>query len=92
MSRGRAGEKQATGRPAQGRPVRTGLWVTAAVGAVIVAVVTYGLLSTGLVGRGATHDTRAQLAPDVTLGTAAGQVRLSDLRGQPLLLYFSFPG
>ncbi|MBI4339536.1 MAG: hypothetical protein HY680_06240 [Chloroflexi bacterium] len=47
--------------------------------------------ATLMVNRGSPTD-RASLAPDVTLATADGQLRLSDLRGQPLLLYFSFPG
>lgn len=34
----------------------------------------------------------ASLAPDLALSSASGPFRLSDLRGRPVLLYFSFPG
>jgi len=57
--------------------------------AFIAGVVVYSLFATGLMGG---QTANAELAPDVTLTTAEGQVRLSDLRGQPVLLYFSFPG
>ena len=34
----------------------------------------------------------AEPAADITLATEAGDFQLSDLRGQVVLLYFSFPG
>ncbi len=34
----------------------------------------------------------AEPAADITLATEAGNFQLSDLRGQVVLLYFSFPG
>ncbi len=34
----------------------------------------------------------AETAPDVTLATLDGEFRLSENRGEVLLLYFSFPG
>lgn len=33
-----------------------------------------------------------EMAPDITLATAAGEFQLSDRRGEVSLLYFSFPG
>ena len=33
-----------------------------------------------------------EIAPDITLATAAGEFQLSERRGEALLLYFSFPG
>ena len=57
--------------------------------AVVAGVVLYGLFANGLIGG---QMIGTELAPDVTLATANGHVRLSELRGQPLLLYFSFPG
>ena len=33
-----------------------------------------------------------EMAPDIALATAAGEIQLSERRGETLLLYFSFPG
>lgn len=84
------GNKQATSDPTTGRAEKPWLWITGGVITVIVVALAYSLFARDLVGGDATSN--AYLAPDLTLATADGQVRLSDLRGQPLLLYFSFPG
>ena len=80
---------RAVSRRAAARPGRRGLFLSIMVLAFIAGVVVYSLFATGLMGG---QTANAELAPDVTLTTAEGQVRLSDLRGQPVLLYFSFPG
>lgn len=48
-------------------------------------------LSGPLTGSG-TESTTKELAPDITLATAAGNFQLSEHRGKVVVLYFSFPG
>lgn len=91
MSDQRKAKKQTPYRRATGGAANRGLWLTGGLIVVVAAMVTYSLFATGLVGGGGTS-MGAKPAPDVSLATIDGQVRLSDLRGQPLLLYFSFPG
>ncbi len=83
------GASPAVSQPAALRPRRRGLFLWGGALAFIAGVVVYSLLATGSLGG---QMANADIAPDVTLTTAEGQVRLSDLRGQPVLLYFSFSG
>ena len=54
----------------------------------ILGLFAYGILATDLlVGAGS-----GEPAPDVTLKTASGDLRLSEQRGKVVVLYFSFPG
>ena len=72
------------GRDARGRRV---VWL--GVAALVATLLGYGIVANGLlagsVGSG-------DIAPDVTLGTANGELRLSSQHGKVLVLYFSFPG
>lgn len=90
MNRKREDKREAVSRPAKSRPSRKGLWIAGGMVVAIAAVVAFSLFATG--AGGAASGASASLASDVTLVTSDGQVRLSDLRGQPLLLYFGYPG
>lgn len=57
--------------------------------AFIVGLLAYGLFATGA---GGAAQASGEPAPDVSLGTANGEFRLSQNRGKVLVLYFSFPG
>ncbi len=84
-SKGRRGKA-----PPRGRAVwQRGEWWFAGGGA-IVAVALLFVLSTVLSGPETPEPGLA--APDVTLATLGGELRVSDLEGEVVLLYFSFPG
>jgi len=57
--------------------------------ALLLGLVAYGLVATGLPGG---SKAAGGLAPDVRLNTADGEFRLSQQRGKVVVLYFSFPG
>ena len=62
-------------------------------GALALGVILYSLFASGILGSGsAPEKVSADVAPDITLATADGEFRLSEQRGEVLLLYFSFPG
>jgi len=58
------------------------------VAALVATLLGYGIVANGLLAGAVGGD----LAPDVTLGTANGELRLSSQHGKVLVLYFSFPG
>ena len=76
--------------PPRGRAIwRRVKWWFAGGGAA-VAIVLLFVLSTILSGPTTSEPLLA--APDVTLITLSGELRVSDLAGEVVLLYFSFPG
>lgn len=88
MARKQEGKRSATPQSRRALWSRGKWWFIG--GGVAAAIVLLFLLSTSLSG---SKTSKAGIpAPDITLATLDGEIRLSDLRGQPLLLYFSFPG
>lgn len=67
------------------------IWV-GVLGLVLVIVVSGLFATTSRLGSPEGESGSAEPAADITLGTEAGDFQLSDLRGQVVLLYFSFPG
>ena len=59
-------------------------------GGVTAAITLLFVLSTALSGPETSEPRLA--APDVTLATLGGELQVSDLEGEVVLLYFSFPG
>jgi len=66
-------------------------WV-GVLGLVLVIAVSGLFAATSRLGSPEGEAVSVELAADITLGTEAGDFQLSDLRGQAVLLYFSFPG
>jgi len=61
--------------------------------AIVLGIIIYSLFSTGIIGSGGgTSKASADVAPDLTLPTMNGELRLSEERGKVVVLYFSFPG
>ncbi len=58
----------------------------------ILVIVVSGLFAASRLGSPEERSVSAEPAADITLATEAGEFQLSDLRGQVVLLYFSFPG
>ena len=85
ISKGKGSKSTHRGRNLWSR----GKWWFIAVGAV-GALTLLIVLSTTLSGEKVSEPGIA--APDLDLNTATGTIRLSELEGQPLLLYFSYPG
>lgn len=75
--------------PSGGAGLRRGKWWFAGGGAAVAIAVLF-VLSVALSGPETSEPGLA--APDVTLATLDGELRLSDLEGEVVLLYFSFPG
>ncbi len=67
------------------------IWM-GALGLVLVIVVSGLFAATSWLGSPEGGSVSAEPAADITLATEAGDFQLSDLRGQVVLLYFSFPG
>ena len=67
------------------------IWV-GVLGLVLVVVVSGLLAATSRLGSPEGRSLSAEPAANITLATEAGDFQLSDLRGQVVLLYFSFPG
>ncbi len=67
------------------------IWV-GVLGLVLVLVVSGLFAATSRLGSPEGGSVSAEPAADITLATEAGDFQLSDLRGQVVLLYFSFPG
>jgi len=86
----RAKRRQATrGRSSSIR--KSFIWV-GVLGLVLVIVVS-GLFAASIwLGSLEGGPVSTEPAADITLATEAGDFQLSDLRGQVVLLYFSFPG
>ncbi len=86
----RAKRRQATrGRSSS---IKTRLIWVGVLGLVLVMVVSGLFAATSRLGSPEGGSVSAELAADITLATEAGDFQLSDLRGQVVLLYFSFPG
>lgn len=65
-------------------------WLVALAGALfILVVIGVSLFSTGLLG---SQEAVAEQAPDLALATLQGDFRLSQERGNVVVLYFSFVG
>ncbi len=86
----RAKRQQATrGRSASVR--KRLIWI-GVLGLVLVMVVSGLFAATSRLGSPEGGSVSAEPAADLTLATEAGEFQLSDLRGQVVLPYFSFPG
>ncbi len=81
--------RRGTAPPRGGAVLRRGKWWFAG-GGTTVAIALLFVLSTALSGPETSEPGLA--APDVTLATLSGELQVSDLEGEVVLLYFSFPG
>lgn len=77
------------------RPTRRGRdagrgkpWWLVAAGVLAVVIGVFGFSSSRL----GSQEAAAELAPDITLTTLQGDYRLSEQRGEVVVLYFSFVG
>ncbi len=86
----RAKRQQATRRRSSSIRKRL-IWV-GVLGLVLVIVVSGLFAATSRLGTSEGESLAAEPAADITLASEAGDFQLSDLRGQVVLLYFSFPG
>lgn len=71
------------------------VWLTSGAVAGLVAIVAvFAIQASGSESSDSPESAGAggEAATDLVLATAGGEVRLSELRGRPVLLYFSFPG
>ena len=86
MARRSAGRKASS--PKETRWRRRRWWIAG--GGAVVMVVLLSVLATSFSGPETSEPGIA--APDVTLATRDGQMRVSYLEGEVALLHFSFPG
>ncbi len=86
----RAKRQQPTRR--RSSSIRKRLTWVGVLGLVLVIVVSGLFAATSRLGIPEGGSVSAEPAADITLATEAGDFQLSDLRGQVVLLYFSFPG
>ncbi len=81
-------------QPTRGRSssIRKRLTWVGVLGLVLVIAISGLFAATIWLGSPEGESVSAEPAVDITLATEAGDFQLSDLRGQVVLLYFSFPG